>query len=278
MSFRTLLFVLSINALFGILPVAAQLPLTVEKALLAGKIPREQVAIVVQAVNDDRPILVHNADTPMNPASVMKLLTTYAALDLLGPAHVWQTDALIEREPAAGVLPGNLYLRGSGDPKLSSEQLWFLLRKLRVRGIERIAGDIILDRSAFAPADFDPAAFDNKPQRAYNVGPDALLLDFQALRFTLQPDVAQPRILLESPSADLVVDNGLRSSNGPCPADWRDRIQLAVKPEADRRRLEVRGSYASRCGERALNLAPLSADAHADGLLRALWRSEEPHV
>jgi D-alanyl-D-alanine carboxypeptidase/D-alanyl-D-alanine-endopeptidase (penicillin-binding protein 4) len=250
----------------------AQLPPAVDAALQMAGISRNGVAVVVQPLDAAAPLLAHNADSPMNPASVMKLVTTYAALDLLGPAHVWQTDALVEREPTAGVLAGNLYLRGSGDPKLSSDQLWFLLRQLRVRGINRIAGDIVLDRSAFAPVDFDPAAFDNKPQRAYNVGPDALLLDFQALRFTLQPDVARPRILLESPSADLVVDNGLRTSNGPCPGDWRDRIQLTVKPEGAGRRLEVRGSYANRCGERALNLAPLSADAHADGLLRALWR------
>jgi len=250
----------------------AQLPPTVDAALQAAGISRNGVAVVVQPLDAAAPLLAHNAETPMNPASVMKLVTTYAALDLLGPAYVWQTDALVEREPTAGVLAGNLYLRGSGDPKLSSDQLWFLLRQLRVRGINRIAGDIVLDRSAFAPVEFNPAAFDNKPQRAYNVGPDALLLDFQALRFTLQPDVARPRILLESPSADLVVDNGLRTSNGPCPGDWRDRIQLTVKPQAAGRRLEVRGSYANRCGERSLNLAPLTADAHADGLLRALWR------
>ncbi|WP_374326822.1 D-alanyl-D-alanine carboxypeptidase/D-alanyl-D-alanine-endopeptidase [Azonexus sp.] len=251
---------------------AAQLPPTVAQALQAAGIRDSGVAVVVQPLDSAAPLLAHNAEALMNPASVMKLLTTYAALDLLGPAHVWQTDALVERAPTAGVLAGNLYLRGSGDPKLSSDQLWFLLRQLRVRGIERISGDIVLDRSAFAPVAFDPAAFDNKPQRAYNVGPDALLLDFQALRFTLQPDIARPRILLESPSADLIVDNGLRTSAGPCPGDWRDRIQLSVKPEGGGRRLEVRGSYAKQCGERALNLAPLSADAHADGLLRALWR------
>lgn len=264
------LFVLALLLLSRV--ATAQLPATVAQALQAAGIRDSGVAVVVQPLDAAAPLLAHNADAPMNPASVMKLLTTYAALDLLGPAHVWQTDALVEREPVAGVLAGNLYLRGSGDPKLSSDQLWSLLRQLRVRGIERITGDIVLDRSAFAPVEFNPAAFDNKPQRAYNVGPDALLLDFQALRFTLQPDVARPRILLESPSADLVVDNGLRTSNGPCPGDWRDRIQLSVKPEGSGRRLEVRGSYANRCGERSLNLAPLTADAHADGLLRALWR------
>jgi len=262
----TLLLALLVQAA----PAFAQLPPSVSIALQNAGIAPGNTAIVVQPLDGAPPLIEHNAEVAMNPASVMKLLTTYAALDLLGPAHVWQTDALVEREPKAGLLAGNLYLRGSGDPKLSSDQLWFLLRQLRVRGIDRIAGDIVLDRSAFAPEEFDPAAFDNKPQRAYNVGPDALLLDFQALRFTVLPDVAQPRLLLESPSK-LALDNGLRISNGPCPADWRDRIQLTVKATPGGPRLEARGSYAYRCGERSLNLAPLTSDAHADSLLRALW-------
>lgn len=250
----------------------AELPETVVRTLQRAGIPLADVGVVVRPLDGSPALIEHNAGQAMNPASVMKLLTTYAALDLLGPAHQWETLVLAGREPVAGVLTGNLYLVGSGDPQLTSDQLWFLLRRLRVRGIERIAGDIVLDRSAFAVTAYDPADFDAKPQRAYNVGPNALLLDFQALRFTVQPDPVQPHIALESPSARTVIDNALRNSDGPCPGDWRDRIRLAVLPADAGRRIEVRGTYAARCGERALNLAPLSADQHADGLIRALWQ------
>lgn len=271
MSLRPLLVFCSLLILAA--PVAAQLPPPVLRALQAAQIPVASVAVVVQPVDAPAPLLAHNAATAMNPASVMKLLTTYAALELLGPAHTWQTAALADNVTVNGVLEGNLYLRGSGDPRFAIEHLWLLLRQLRVRGVDRIAGDIVLDRSVFAPVAFDPAAFDNKPQRPYNVGPNGLLIDFQSLRFTLQPQDGQPpRVLLESPSAGLVVDNRLRALAGPCPADWKDRINLVVTADGDRQRLEIQGGYANQCGERALNLAPLPADAHAAGLILSLWQ------
>ena len=269
---RPLFLLFCLIALLGATPVRAQLPPAVTQALQAAQIPVGSVAVIVQAVDSGTPLIAHNAAAAMNPASVMKLLTTYAALDLLGPAYTWQTVALADNVAVNGVLEGNLYLRGSGDPRFAIEHLWLLLRQLRVRGIERINGDIVLDRSIFAPVDFDPAAFDNKPQRPYNVGPNGLLLDFQSLRFTLQPQDGQPRVLLESPSAGLFVDNRLRSTTGACGSDWKDRITLAVIPDGHRLRLEIQGSYASQCGERTLNLAPLSADAHAAGLILSLWQ------
>lgn len=253
-------------------PALAQLPPTVAIALRAAQIAPENVAVVVQMVDAPAPLLTHNPGKTMNPASVMKLLTTYAALDLLGPAYTWQTALLTTATQNGARLEGNLYFRGSGDPRLTVEQLWLLLRQLRTRGIAHIAGDIVLDRSSFASIDFDPAAFDNKPLRAYNVGPNALLLDFQTLRFTLRPDAVRPQVWLDSPSNGLKLDNRLRNSAGPCPADWRDRIQPTPIPEANGLRLEIRGEYAQQCGERSIHLAPLTSEEHARGLILALWQ------
>lgn len=269
---RIVRLALSLLPLFGAAGALAQLPPPVVQALQAAQIPLQNVGIVVQPVDTGVPLIEHNSRQAMNPASVMKLLTTYAALDLLGPAYVWQTSALADNVAVNGVLAGNLYLKGSGDPKFAIEHLAALLRQLRVRGIERIVGDIVLDRSAFAPMAFDPAAFDNKPQRPYNIGPNGLLINFQALRFTLQAQEGQPRILLETPSADLFVDNRVRSTGGACGSDWKDRINLAVLPDGGRQRLEITGSYAVQCAERTLSLAPLSAEAHDKGLIVSLWQ------
>lgn len=250
----------------------ADLPPPVAQALKAAQIPASSVAVVVQPVDAATPLVAHNANAAMNPASVMKLVTTYAALDLLGPAHTWKTGVWSEAAPADGILNGTLYLKGSGDPRLAIEHLWGLLRQLRVRGIERIAGDIVLDRSVFNIGTIDPGAFDDKPMRPYNVGPNGLLLNFQALRFTLQPDNGRPRVLMETPSEGLRVDNQLRSAEGGCTSDWKDRITLRLLPDNGTQRLEFSGSYAATCGEKTLNLAPLNADAHAGGLIRSLWR------
>jgi D-alanyl-D-alanine carboxypeptidase/D-alanyl-D-alanine-endopeptidase (penicillin-binding protein 4) len=250
----------------------ADLPPTVLQALRTAQIPSSSVAVVVQPVDAATPLVAHNTAAVMNPASVMKLLTTYAALDLLGPAYTWKTTAWTDTLAQDGVLPGNLYLRGSGDPRFAIEHLTALLRQVQVRGIVRVNGDIILDRTAFSVPAIDPGAFDDKPMRPYNVGPDGLLINFRALRFTLQADNARPRLLLETPAEGLRIDNQLRASSGECSSNWKDQISIRLIPDLDGNRLEFTGSYAALCGERTLNLSPLPSDAQAAGLIRALWK------
>ncbi len=255
------------------LPVlAGGLPPNVLQALKAAQIPASSVAVVVQPVDAAQPLVAHNATQAMNPASVMKLLTTYAALDLLGPAWTWKTTAWTDTVAVNGVLDGNLYLKGSGDPRFAIEHLSGLLRQLRVRGIQQINGDVVLDRTVFDVPAIDPGAFDDKPMRPYNVGPDGLLINLRALRFTLLPDNGKPRLLMETPSDGLRVDNQLRAGEGGCGSNWKDFISVRLIPENNGNRLEFTGTYSPLCGEKALNLAPLPADGQAGGLIRALWK------
>ena len=252
--------------------LADGLPPNVLGALKAAQIPAASVAVVVQPVDAGKPLVAHNVTKAMNPASVMKLVTTYAALDLLGPAWTWKTTAWTEAVAVDGVLGGNLYLRGSGDPRFSIEHLWALLRQLQVRGIRHIAGDVVLDRTVFNVPAIDPGAFDDKPMRPYNVGPDGLLINFRALRFTLLPDGSRPRLLQETPNDGLRVDNQLRAGEGGCGSNWKDFINVRLIPENTGNRLEFTGTYSAACGEKPLNLSPLPADAQAGGLIRSLWR------
>ncbi len=257
---------------FALSALADGLPPNVLKALKAAQIPAANVAVVVQPVDASTPLVAHNANQSMNPASVMKLVTTYAALDLLGPAFTWKTGAWIDTPAVDGVLSGNLYLKGSGDPRFAIEHLWSLLRQLRVRGIQHIAGDVILDRTVFNVPSIDPGAFDDKPMRPYNVGPDGLLINFRALRFTLLPDNGKPHLLMETPSEGLRVDNQLRSGEGSCGSNWKDLIDVRLIPENKGSRLEFTGTFSALCGEKSLNLSPLPADGQTQGLIRALWQ------
>jgi D-alanyl-D-alanine carboxypeptidase/D-alanyl-D-alanine-endopeptidase (penicillin-binding protein 4) len=252
--------------------LAGGLPPNVLQALKAAQIPAASVAVVVQPVDATQPLVAHNATQAMNPASVMKLLTTYAALDLLGPARTWKTTAWTETVPVDSSLSGNLYLKGSGDPRFAIEHLWGLLRQLRVRGLRDIGGDVVLDRSVFDVPAIDPGAFDDKPMRPYNVGPDGLLINLRALRFTLLPDNGKPRVLMETPSDGLRVDNLLRSGEGGCGSNWKDLINVRLIPESNGNLLEFTGTYSALCGEKPLNLSPLPADGQAGGLIRALWK------
>ena len=140
---------------------AQNLPPEVDAALQRAKLPRDAVALlVVDAEGRSPPRLSHRAQVPMNPASVMKLVTTYAALELLGPAFTWNTPVFVEGAVRDGTLYGNLYIKGQGDPKLVAERLWLLLRRVQGLGVRTIGGDIVLDHGAFQLSDTDPAGFD----------------------------------------------------------------------------------------------------------------------
>lgn len=268
---RSLVFCLSTLFLFPSAHAQA-LPEAVTLALKNAGIPTNSIAIVVQSVNGTTPLLAHNAEQAMNPASVMKLLTTYAALDLLGPAYTWKTEALSEATPQNGQLNGNLFLRGGGDPKFFIEHFWTLLRQLRMRGIQDIRGDLILDRSLFSVTDIDPATFDGKPLRPYNIGPDALLVNFRSLRFKLTPENGRLQLQQETPSDGLLVENKLQLTDGACLSDWKDQITPKLMSEKSVLRFVFSGTYSRLCGERNLSLSPLDADTHIAGLFRSLWK------
>ena len=254
------------------------LPPPVARALKDAGIAAQNAAIVVQGVDDAQPLLRINARRPMNPASTMKLLTTYAALELLGPAYTWKTEVLTDAteaadahsgSPATATLDGNVYLRGSGDPRLALEQFWLLLRQLRARGVAAINGDLVLDRSAFSLPAHDPAAFDNQPLRPYNAGPDALLINLNSVRLLLRGDAPQKTVSAvgETPNDHLQIDNHLQLTDDAC-GDWRERLKVSVAAE----RIVLAGTFSAQCGEKALNLSPWSPDVQVDGLFRALWR------
>ncbi len=231
--------------------------------------PQRSVGVVVQRVDSPQALLSHNPKQAMIPASVMKLVTTYAGLELLGPAYTWNTEVLVDALPTGGKLDGNLYLRGSGDPRLALEQFWLLLRQLRARGIGEISGEFIIDRSAFSLPPHDPAEFDNEPLRPYNAGPDALMVNFKSVHLTLQPDAAEKtvRIVAETPSEGLRISNRLALASDAC-GDWRERLKITVSDEV----IEIGGSLAAACGDKALHLSPWPADAQVERLFRALWR------
>ena len=241
---------------------AAQLPKDVADGLRAADVPLSNVAVVVQEVGTFRSSLTMNAHQPLNPASTMKLVTTYAALELLGPAYRWKTEAWLDGD--------NLVLKGFGDPKLNYESFWMLLRNLRGRGLREIRGDVILDRSYFAPV--PDAPFDNEPNRPYNVPPDALLVNFKSLRFTFLPDNGRVRVFIEPALPGLEVVNSLRLADGPCPEGRAFReITAATFESKPKPRASFTGVYPAQCGEKDLNVALLAPEDYLAGMLRQLW-------
>lgn len=255
------------------LATGADLPRSVRQALHQAGVPLADVAVWVQRLDAPAPSLALHADRPMNPASVMKLVTAFAALERLGPAHTWQTRAGTDATVQDDVLHGNLYLVGSGDPMLSYERLWKMLRQLRALGIERIAGDIVLDGSALALPPHDPDAFDGRGLRPYNAGPWGLLMHYNTLRLTLVPGT-QPgepvRIAADPPLAGLTIDNRIVTAGGGC-GSWHQALEARLASTPAGTRLELGGRLPASCGRRDWSAAPLAPEAYGVALVAALW-------
>ena len=119
-------------------------PEVVVNALRGAGIPLSATSIVVTPLDGPGLEATLNADVPRNPASTMKLLTTYAALRTLGPAYTWHTDVLLAGSRDGETVRGDLVLRGGGDPSLVVEQLWLLVQQLRGLGLRDLRGDLVL--------------------------------------------------------------------------------------------------------------------------------------
>lgn len=223
---------------------------------------------------DGGPAASHALDAgrARNPASAMKLVTTLAALDTLGPAYRWSTAMLADARPENGELKGNLYLRGGGDPNLGWERLGAMLRALRHKGITSIAGDLVLDRSLFRPArpDLQAAPFDDSPDAAYNVVPDALTVADYLISYTLSSDAAQVAVQTTPPLSGVTVVNGLSLDERPC-AQWREGWrQPAVHQDGSGVRIVLSGVFPRNC-EADVALQTLDRDLYVERLVRALW-------
>lgn len=247
---------------------AAALPPSVKVALERAHIPVSAVGIEVREANARRAMLSINATRPMSPASTMKVLTTYAGLELLGPAYTWKTEAYLDGKLDQGILQGNLVLKGYGDPDLTMEQFWLWLRELRSRGLREIRGNLVLDRSAFQLPEHDPGAFDNDPLRAYNVGPDALLLNFNALRLHYIPDGERVTVITEPDLANTtLVNRVVASTQGDC-ANWDD----SILPQMTGDTLQLEGFFPTKCGERDQYVSLLPHGRYLFAVFSALWQ------
>lgn len=251
--------------------VNAQLPLEVSEALKKAGVPQDSVAVFVQRVDAPQAIIQHQANLALNPASTMKLLTTYAGLDLLGPAYRWRTEVYTDGKLNNGVLEGNLIIKGYGDPSLMAEDFWRMLNDLRQAGVKDIRGDLVLDRSYFSGASMDAGAFDGEPYRAYNAKPSAFFVNLNSTSFRLAADTQQVNIRLEPDLPEIKIINQLKVSKAPC-GDWKSRLRYVVTPQDNVVSVMFAGEYAADCGEKYLDLSLFEDTVYTYNLFRKIWQ------
>ena len=267
-------FLLAASAwLSASLPVVAdELPDSVLRVLAGLNVPVENVSILVRPVGADEPLLSHLPDVPRNPASVMKLVTTWSALELLGPAYVWPTEVYFDGGFDGRRLYGDLGIKGYGDPFLVIEEFWKLLRALHRIGLREIEGNLLLDDSYFDIPPEDPGAFDGQPYRTYNVVPNALLVNFKAARFFFLADPIGRRVRISADPElpNLEIRNRIDLVDGPC-RGYQAGISFNIDDPETISRVVFGGEFAERCNNYSLSRTVLQHDTYVFGLFRSLW-------
>lgn len=271
MASRILFTLLGLTLMVSPVP-ANDLPARPRAVLNQQLVPDTDVSVIVRDVASGDSLVELNAGLPRAPASTMKLLPTWAALDLLGPAYTWKTRVWADAPVIKGVLKGNLYLQGGGDPLLTIERWWRFISELRQTGLRVIEGDIIIDQTRFAANHDRPEDFDGKFWRTYNVLPDALLVNWQSSDFTIRPsDDGEGIDIGIQPYPDgLRVDNRVQLTTGRCVGRDR-RVGYTIAP-TDPGRVIVTGRLATSCGPQTRRLAVMEPAQYAYGTFVTLWR------
>lgn len=261
----------------GVTPVVTVpqgLPTPLAAAWRNSRLPDGALSLVVQPLDGGPSLFAISPDVPRDPASVMKLVTTWAGLSGLGPNYTWRTEFLAEpgtHVDPRGVLQGPLYLRAGGDPQLMFENFWMLLRELRLQGVKHI-NDVIVDRTIFGNVTIDPGAFDGMPERPYNASPDAWMVGYGAMRVAFMPDPASRRWVpaIDPPVPGVRTEGQVAWSDEICPGSPSVGIDPVITAQGIVLRLS--GVAAGSCGAFSAYRLALSQTDLAEAVFRLLWK------
>lgn len=203
-----------------------------------------RAGVQVRSVTDGAVVFERSADQLFNPASNMKLLTTAAALHYLGPSYVFRTEVRRDPELRDGVVRGNLYVKGYGDPMLTTESMFGLVNEVALTGIRRIEGDLVIDDTFFDPVSEGPGWEEETGDPAYAAPVGAFSVNFNTfvLRVLPGPQTGARAIVRAWPDIDMIDARVEAVTRGP-----RTRTRLWVGTEAprpDRIEAVVRGAVA----------------------------------
>lgn len=248
------------------------LPEAIARVARASRIPMDDFSLWVQPVGEAVPLVMHNPDIPRNPASTMKLVTTFAALTALGPTYTWRTEIHVPGGIGSGGTVKDVWIRGGGDPYLVLEEYWKMLSTLRDKGVRRIDGDLVLDSSAFDLAPEDPGAFDGQPDRVYNLVPHALMVNFNSVRFLVRAQ-ADGKIGTRAwpPLPNLTLVNRLKPNAGRC-SGYQYGVSFNLQDRVHRNQAVFDGQFPLRCREFEFSRTVLTAESYAHGLFEIYWK------
>ena len=203
-----------------------------------------RTSVQVQSLDDGTVVFAQDADDLLNPASNVKLFTAAAALVWLGPEYRFETDFLSDGELSGGRV-GVLYVRGKGDPSLSTERLFNIAGELYHRGLREVRGDLVVDDGWFDGQRLAPGFDQEVGDRPYLAPCGALSLNWNAVAIYLRPGDrpgARAHVEIEPASDYFSVDNQLVT------AAHHRRFSVTLAPGREKQKVVVRGTVPAERG------------------------------
>lgn len=148
---------------------------------------KDHLGVEVYSLSRQEVLYDLNAEAPLMPASVIKLLTAHVALKKLGPDFTYKTEVFFDKPVKNGVLEGNIYLKGGGDPSLVTERLFLLAADVMRSGVREIKGDVVVDDWAFDQVLYDENRIPTDTDRPYNAPVGALSFNYNATTVFFRP-------------------------------------------------------------------------------------------
>ncbi|PID47391.1 MAG: D-alanyl-D-alanine carboxypeptidase/D-alanyl-D-alanine-endopeptidase [Proteobacteria bacterium] len=250
-------------------PIYPNLPAEIQQTLRASGMSTWGMSAHVQAIGSPRPLISHNAQIARNPASVMKLLTAYVSLGVLGPNYRWPIEITTNGQLRNGVLSGNVYIKGYGAPDFDTAGLREMLSQLRRKGIHTIRGRLVFDDTFFNGPKIDPGAFDGKPYASYNAQPDALMFNERRSHFTASRKGNRIRVTTSTPAHNLKIVNRIKRARRSC------RVSTRVKRgRGDAVTVTFSGYLARRCRSRSFTMAITDPANTMYSAIKRIWTKE----
>ena len=237
--------------------------------LAKNKINKANLSISLQNVSHDNPLISINSQKPRHPASLIKILTTLGALEILGPNYYWETLFFTDGKVIGNKLKGNLFIKGKGDPFLSIEDIWKIVYEFRKLGILNVEGQVFIDNTFFQNTDIDDKPRNN---RLYEVEPNPLMANFKWIDFHINIQNREAEILHFPPLENLKIKNQIKISNKPCVSK---NIKLTFKEKPEINNVLISGEIPKSCNKYKLSRSVMSAEDYFFYLFKYIWESTD---
>lgn len=219
---------------------------------------KNKISLTILKAGSGDEVVDYNGDKPRLVASNMKLVTTLVALNKLGPNFSWHTRMYYSGVVQKGVLTGQVYIKGAGDPTFSKDDLYNMLAQLKKLGIKDIKGDIVIDENIFKTLP-TYSMLKIEPYDSDTIVPHGFMVDGDATKFTL--NVKDGAIDTDSNLKESDVVNKLTLNNKIKSCDG---IYKKIQIDKSQDKVTLSGSIASQCNGKVLEYAIFKHEEYLD--------------